>query len=342
MSEIELQKNTTNKLLIIQEIFIISVLPVFHIIGIICNIICAKIFATSKFKNNVYRYLTANSIFDAIFLAFFTILPFTQCLSFCEPWLNKRFIKLSKKYIAIYLARVIDSISSLINVSIIVERLLLNNKISFRYPKFWYYCSLGIFMVYSGILYSPNLNILNIDYENSTNKTQLSYKINKRNKLSEVAIYFQHIHTILMTLIAITSSSIVIWQLKHTLKTRNRINKYSSMKFDKKNKAVIIGFVPVLRKNSFKNGKNASMLVILLAVLFILNQFSYIMVFISFMKIDSSSASYNFIIIIHSLLSSVFHGSNIFIYYKYNKEFSMKLKQLLKIREQNENYTTGM
>lgn len=134
-----LEKNTTNTLLMSQEIFIITFIPVLNVIGIICNIICVRIFSRNKFNNNVYRYLTANSIVDAIFLAFFTLLPLTQCLNVCRPWLNQNFIKLLKKYVATYLCRVLDTMSSLINVSIVVERLLLNNKIHFCHPKVWFY-----------------------------------------------------------------------------------------------------------------------------------------------------------------------------------------------------------
>jgi hypothetical protein len=222
--------------------------------------------------------------------------------------------------------------SSLINVSIVVERLLLNNKIHFCHPKVWFYFSLGVFTFYSVILYAPNLNILNINNENFTNETQLPFKINKRNKLLQTSIYFQYLNTALMSVIVIISTIILIHQLKKSFKNRNQIIKYSAMKLNRKIVPMKIDYVPVLRKNSFKNGKNASILVILLSVFFILNQFSYIMVFIAFFRIDSSSASYNFIIIIHQLLSIVFHGSNIFIYYKYNSEFSNEFKKIFKIK----------
>ena len=153
----------------LQELFLITVLPILHITGFICNIFCIKIFSTqNKFKNNIYRYLIANSIIDAFFLLFFSIVPFTQCFMICENWLNVYLLKSYKKYAAAYFCRVLDMISSLINISIVIERYLCLKGIKINHEKLIFVCTFVSYTLFSMLLFIPNIFFIQIKVKNDT------------------------------------------------------------------------------------------------------------------------------------------------------------------------------
>ena len=355
--------NTKNKLQISQEIIFITILPAFNIFGIICNLICARIFKSNKFYNNIYRYLTTNSIVDAIYLIFFALAPFTQCLALCESWLNPDFLKFYKKYVVIYICRVLDTISSLINVSMVIDRLLCINRIRFKNQKTIFVSVIVLFTVYSSLLYLPNLLIIDISFKAIGNMTLESvtglanitklYKIEKKNLFSNLVQYGQYgqYFTVAVSmLIVIISNILLIYQLNTNFKRKN-ITKFStttrlrkrcsssnedvpSNELKKKNyKEATIGYIQVRHKSNSVHEKNTTILVILLSLFFILNQISTQLIQFAFFRLELSVVLYNFIAIFHTVVSLTFHGANVFLYYKYNKEFSFKIRSIFLKRQ---------
>ncbi len=330
-------------------------MPIIHIFGIICNIICTKIFSSNKFYNNIYRYLTANSIIDALFLLFFTLAPFTQCLTICEPWLNDYFINFYKKYGAAYTCRVLDTISSLINVSIVIDRLLCVNKIRLKNPKIIFIFSLIFFTIYSILLFVPNIILLEIkpkimQNQNGSSIRNDTYMIvkthySKYNFICTVLVFAQYITSLLALLTVIICNIILIYQLNTSLKKSNNITKYSISKVKNRKKSYSAtsndedsvdkrllrnktSIIKVYRKTSSLTEKKTTVLVIFLSVFFIINQIGIQTLQTAFFRMNHHSVSYNFIAIIHNICSDCFHGTNVFLYYKYSKEFSSKINKL--------------
>lgn len=222
-----------------QEAFLITFLPFIHLIGFICNVICARVFASNKFKHNIYRYLTANSIFDALFLATLIMAPVTQCHTLCKGWLNDYFLKLYKKYGALYVCRALDLVSSLINVAIVIDRYLTISKKKFKHEKFIFVIVMFGFNVFSFILFIPNsmyhdiikVNQTIIDafnntcYEESfiTKESELSKNV----KLKYFFFTLQYSVSLIGLLIVATFNVLLLYRLKKQINRNNQIIKYS-------------------------------------------------------------------------------------------------------------------
>ena len=341
------------KIIEIQEVFLISVIPILHLIGFICNIICVKIFySEKKFKNNIYRYLIAKSIISALVTSILSFAPFTQCFSICERWLNAYFIKFYKKYAAAYLVRSLDMISTLLSVSIVIDRYLCFIGIKFKREKLIFTYLLIAYTCFSFLLFMPNTLFSDIIKQNkTTNYTLDDYTTSridiKSNKIeiNEVFVYVptrylqnnlfrtgvfitQYSISILFFLIVAFFNSILVYGIHKKLKNSNKIVKFTYTARSKSKKRNNLGYTESKKVKSQSAEKNVTKLVCLKSSLFLIHQIAIQIINTALTTMDISSASYNFIVIFYHLFAWMFYGTNIFIFQACNKEFSSKLKKI--------------
>jgi hypothetical protein len=341
----------------IQEIFLITILPLMHLIGFICNIICVKIFSSQKkFKNNIYRYLTVNSIIDAIFLLLLMFVPFTQCFSICKPWLNVYFLNFYKKYASAYFCRVLDMISSLINVTIVIDRYLCLAEVRLKRKNLTFLSLLIVFTLFSTLLFMPNMLFLDISKSKKLNETidffidniildsSIGYtlertKYSKSNLIRRAIMITQYLISLFCLVAVAGGSAMLIYELRKRLKSSRKIEKFSIILSKRRNSSLFNnnermsmcvqnGFILVKRKTGQSATRNITIMVVLMSIFLLVHQIAIQIISTAFILMDRSSVKYNFIVIFYNICAYLFHGANIFIYYFYSKDFSFKLRFL--------------
>ena len=354
------------KIVYYQEIFIISILPVLHVTGVISNIICAKVFSSlDNFKTSTFKLLTANSIISAMYLFLFTFAPFTQCFDLCESWLNFYFLSLYKKYISIFLCRLLDMTSNFINITIVIDRYLCMKNIRLQKQNHVIVSIVIVYSIISAVIFIPNIFFHNIqiDLFNETNQTvKFVYELVEsnfsRNTVAKVAILgTQFTISILSMIVVIITNILLIMKLYDQLRgmnremtkfvmikaPRNRGHRLSKLtKSSRLAKVTSAGniqeTIPEVKLRCVKKKtvsiieKKTTILVVTISVIFIINQISQQCFNTLFLLIDTKSKhiiSYNFYIITYNVCAYFFHGTNIFIYYLFNNHFSSVCKQYL-------------
>ena len=79
--------------------------------------------------------------------------------------------------------------------------------------------------------------------------------------------------------------------------------------------------------NNQKAEINITKSVCLMSIFFTINQISFQITNTAFLKMDTLSSTYNFIVICHNFSVLLFHGGKIFLYEIFNEDFSKKLIQ---------------
>ena len=353
-------EHKSKSLIYYQEMFLIGVLPVLHLIGIMSNIICGKIFSSlDNFKTSTFKLLTANSIVSAIFLLAILFTPFTQCINLCEPWLSVYFTMTIRKYIAMYVCRLLDTTSTLINITIVIDQYLCIRNIRLKKRNRVIIGTVLLYVIVSATLFSPNLffhNIKLIIDKNDTRKVTYIFEETSfsRNNLTKTAIIsIQHIISIVCIIVVIIVNILLLNKLYERLRGMNRdLTKFvmvksapSSAKFSMKargsstkNKSCSNGTTVqpeiVMRYSKKKTvstiEKQTTIMVVMISVIYLINQISTQCFNTAFIFIDTKSkiVLINFSMIAYNFCAYIFHGTNIFIYYYFNGKFALELKKL--------------
>jgi hypothetical protein len=140
--------------------FIEYLIPIIAVVCIISNIFNAIVFFLSKeySKIPVYRYLTANSITDAILFVFYI----ASIQPLCNRHINKIYsysYQLFHLLISLYLARVFGMISTFINIQIAYDRLVYIKNMGHlkKYQNKSIKGYIIFFILISAIFYTPNI-----------------------------------------------------------------------------------------------------------------------------------------------------------------------------------------
>jgi hypothetical protein len=338
-----------SRIIYYQEIFLITTLPILHLTGVFTNMICAKTFSSSNkvFKSNTYRFLTANAIVSALFLLFFSFVPFTQCFNVCESWLDGYILKLYKKYGSIFLCRSLDMVSTFINVSIVIDRYICLSNIRVYKRKSSLSVCLIFFVVISTILFLPNSFFVDITKkQHNLDPVKIVYVFQessfaKKNTIRALIVATQYTISVASILIVIIGNILLVKKLRSQLSgvSRNMV-KYSVVEMRRKstyfnnnnNNEDIVSPVATLksikRKTRVMIEKQTTMLVFVVSVIFVINQITIQCINTAFIFIETHSIRYNYIVILYNICAFVFHGTNIFTYYYFNDFFAARLKKL--------------
>ena len=352
-----------------QEIFLIFILPFLHLIGIVSNLICVKVFSSlDNFKTSTFKLLTANSIISALFLLALMFTPFTQCFDLCKPWLNVYFIMIIRKYIAMYVCRLLDTTSALINVTIVMDRYLCIKNIRLKKRNRVIVGTVFLYAIFSATLFTPNIFFHNIQLIIDENDTR-SYHFEETNfsknfSAKTIIIGIQYTISMLSIIVVIIGSILLIRKLYEQLRGMNRnLTKFIMVKASQSPKVII--FRPNSKKKATIGSKKSSptenvsrlidiiarpevvlrcvkkktvriiekqttILVVIISVIYIINQISTQCFNTAFIFVDTKTeiVLFNFSMIAYNFFAYFFHGTNIFIYYYFNGKFALELKKL--------------
>jgi hypothetical protein len=89
-----------------------------------------------------------------------------------------------------------------------------------------------------------------------------------------------------------------------------------------------ISFKCIKRETRATIEKQTTILVLVLSIFFVMNQISNQSLFTSRLFIQTHSIAHNYIFIVYNICAYIFHASNILIYYFFNDNFALKLREL--------------
>jgi hypothetical protein len=297
------------------DTLLITLSPISIAILIFFLILSAIIFSYNEFKSNpIYKYLQANSIIDSILLVFFIIYM---------PILSNQFLKDKTLFmyldgiIRLYFLRVFKMMSLLVSLTTTINRYLsligskiMNGKLVYK--------TIMIFIILFSIIYNlPSLSL--VQY--------------KDEKLEIIVIIMQ----LAINLIPLCLTSFLNILLVYKLKANNSNNNF------KKRNLHHSSYFLLIRRNAFRmNGNNMknprlknmslklTLMIIWLSMVFILDQFVYLITRIQFFFTDpKSNRLTRSIALPMSILLVICNGLNIFIYYKFNRLFAFHFKRLM-------------
>jgi hypothetical protein len=175
------------------------------------NIINTIIFSSTHtvFQTSIYQYLKINSIIDALHL--FVITP--SSLVFSKQYRDYYLIQFYFRYIILYVSRVLNTVSSFINIKIAIDRYIYLNKKSVPIPGLTKHgehnnkikINILLFFIFAFAYSIPNLIFYEVKLTNVTlsfsNKTKEVYKTEivdllKINKYLKIIL---HVFQVLLT-----------------------------------------------------------------------------------------------------------------------------------------------
>jgi hypothetical protein len=331
----------------IESILSKYLISIYCLTGTILNFINLIIFSSSDnkiFKKPIYQYLKLNSITDGLNAFFLSISPFVLSDSNDTSFHNSYVSKLYHFYVALYIGRVLNTLSSCINIRIAYKRFItlrcqkLNNINRDEELKNVKIFSV-LFLLFSVVLHSPNLFIFEIKkkIDNQFNLTNTSpfYKIEfseigkKHQNLVIILFVFKFIVTI-SNLVAISSFSIQTFIYIHQ-RCHSSFNDFALISIVNNE---ISSNEKLFRK--LKHLENQTNKMILgMSTIFIINEI--ITTAGSILEVLNRTQDVKFhhklffILVIISYITNC--SLNTFLYLKYCKPFADKFKQLFKLKK---------
>ncbi len=336
-------------------------IPIYFIIGSAFNCINTIVFSSIniQFQTSTFQYLKINSIIDSFNLLIL-------CASSLELSVNNfdyfytYWYKCYQIYIVLYLSRVLNMMSSLINIQIAINRYILSKKHKFKRileDRTRIKANMFAFFIFSAIYHIPNLLFNKIVANNNVdvNSTQVKNESEYTIQLSETVkkrLSLEILLCVLPYLMTFSNFSLMITLSILTHKNHRRdynrllsgsIYSWEKIVLYKKSKDFYLGY-KVNSTGSYKKANRSehktSMMVLWITIIFIINELVAAVGCISriFIKDISLKLVINSVSIFVTVSYITSCTLNTFLYHKFSKEFAIKLKKVLFCRKELKNY----
>jgi hypothetical protein len=305
------------------------IFPSLYLFGSLVNIFNSIIFSSDvpEFKTKIFQLLKINSIIDSIVLSILTI----SYLGIKSYW-----YKLYQFYLILYVSRILNLYSSILNIQVIIyryfflksnlfslNRVYLKKKVMIN--KKFIVNQIAFILLISGF-YSPYLFLFQV-IETVNNSTDNSQKPNETTFGIQMSKIGKN-HNYLVTVLSVAQTIIHILNLVLMLvfsvllvsELRNKSENVGSEEIDCKNSVNILLKIKEKQKNTTK-------MVIYTSVVFCFEEISALICTImdTYTRVFPNSTSVSKLIFIFAFIHVLSKTVNIFIYKNLNPKFRLKI-----------------
>jgi hypothetical protein len=324
----------------VYQIIYTFVCPILALFPFSLDLISAYIFSNIEFKTQTYRYLKLNSIIDALSILTILFLPLTECQDLCSGlWNSNYWLIIYRLYMNHYLTRLLRTISSILSVTIAWNRYKTMNQ--YKIYGNYFYFTLFLNCLFSSIIHLPNLFFNQVVLREQSTQQNETYvikvvKIDQLNNLLITQFLFITIIFIFTVVINIKLALIIKSQINAKFKSiksnkqmkKCRDSSYTSVSVQiKSNTSKINTYNIIFAKTKVKEFET-SLLIFWISVVFIIHQVLQIVCGIALIFVDRDVEKNVLIFIVLYILIVTVHSFNFFIYYKFNRAFSRRIKLL--------------
>jgi hypothetical protein len=346
-------KQNNNHPIIYHQIVFILICPLLALIPIVVNFFSAYIFSNIEFKTKTYRYLKLNAIVDALSMVTLLFFPLTECEELCSGWWNSNYwLIVYRLYINYYLTRVLQTISTILSVTIAWNRC--RSMDQHKNSGNIFYLTILLNIIFSCLMHSPKIFLHEIVLQNNNTLDDSKIYALKMVQIEVINNLLLILNFLFMIVVLIFT---VCLNVKLVLNIRKQINaKFKSIKLIKKDEetekivleksrnSTIQSFYSA-QLNSETNQINSykiifsktklmefesSLMVFWITVVFIVDIVLQTAGVAVVMLLKRDSKEYFFVLIFLYIFIIVSHLGYFCVYYKFNRSFSERIK-LLKI-----------
>ena len=327
-----------NNLILANQMMQIFLIPSFSLFPITINLYNAYSVSKIELKIKKFQYFKMNAIVDSILLLTILFQPLSECQELCSRWWNKNYWFLVYKiFISSFLIHVLNTISASYSVKNAWNRFKIMNDIEISNKIL--YLILMLNFIFSCILNLPNVLLMNIESNLNNNSWRAAYQTFKLVTQVNFAKKISLAHLIISILVLLVSLMLVVklgLLIKAQLNT-NKIKKHYKDHHKRKESIVIYQRCSSISSHNletilkrFSNKKLVSdtgFFLFWIIFVFIIEQFlktGFVIVFLLFtepLELFFIGTIYIFL----SLITLFFH---FYIFYKFNKHFSQRLRYL--------------
>jgi hypothetical protein len=326
------------------DLLYVMILITFNICCIFGNILSAYIFSLDPFKANMFKYLMLNSMVDGVLLFTRMLGPFLDSPAF-PVWSQSYFLQFYELYIVYYVSRSLDLLSSLISIRISIERLLMVKSDEIT-PKAREKISklMTVFVIMPFILFMPGLfykriapivddGRLGYNMSNQTFEKQRYYVYYvKDSGFAIFTNYFFHYIVYFMTLSMMAVLNLILickikklGKVKYSFQTNHKLTK-GQIRYEKaKSKHTRI----FARSQAIK--RRSVTMVLWITSIYSGGHFTFAAATSLYLfNKEKFVFTSGLILFCFQFLETLSHGSNILIYFLYNRTFAGHLKQIIR------------
>jgi hypothetical protein len=202
------------------EISALVLVPLITLISMLLNITTFYIFSHQEFKNNIYKYILANSLVDSIILFFSIILPYTLS-NIVKQRINPFYLIIYQKYSGMYFQRVLCLISSMISIKIALDRCLFLTSYNYNQHPKQFKITICFFIIISFAYFIPHILATEIQLEIMNDTIPVYYQMLnesvKERPLKIMMLVIQYLPFILNIILMSTLNIMLVVKLKKQL-----------------------------------------------------------------------------------------------------------------------------
>jgi hypothetical protein len=318
--------------------------PTISTFGTITNLINIIIFASKELRGaNLYRYMLIFSIADFFYVAQIIFIFLPRCASYCSTDIGNSLIgRIYNLYSWDYMTTVLAIFMVFVEIAMTTSRLIIvANFKMFRNVNAYIVCA--VLFIVSIFYYSVNIITKTIKPVAGTNHTKYRIVSHPWLKTSSYKAFSISLYVIrgpialaVLILLNILTAYFLHKHMSKKLKIRGVATTGTAVaKGPIQAEATTMGTNHAkLDSNETKASRNATKMVMYLAVVFIAGNMPVVATFILGQFVSTSGLLFIYFAMVSNIILLVSHGSYIFIYYHFNKVYKRKFdSQILFWRE---------
>lgn len=326
--------------------------PILYSIAATLNITCSWIFTRKRFKKNIYKYLTANSIIDAILMLGGSILLIINSMLLNEYY-DVYWLKIFHFYVIYYLLRVCFTISSLISIKIAFDRCLF---ISTQQKKHYFHIIMFSFVLFSFVFDIPHILLTELKQINFQKNNETTYNetlsaqqngfllglndsVIKNQFLMVFYLFIQYAPNVVSSILIVVLNTTLI------LKIRGNFKQNFTFVCDSSPSHLLVSRrtsdscqrLGSFKQTSFKSRRRTSSktletritwMVVCMSTTFLISQISMAIGSTLFIRFNEKSIESQFFVIANIVSGFILHTLNFIFFYIFDKRFKYELISL--------------
>jgi hypothetical protein len=332
--------------------------PISSITAIILNILAFIIFLKKEFtESKIYKYLSVNSLVDALFYLITILVPLSRCTVFCKWSVNEAYyLAIYEFYVAMCFGPVVKTFSTYMNIAIAFYRVVeisrfknINRKcyvliVCISLFMLAILTTLPLFLIKTIVRADDsksNLIYIRKDVDFVLNSTILGYNLKKVIDTSRIVL-----NVICLTFIIIPNIYVFVY-FKKQFKTRNMVKKLNRTQAeDLINKNINSSGNSKKKREDYdkinRQEMKLSALVILVSFMCILDLVFKVIAFHVTFQAEETSVKSKLGYLIAHLIAALSHSFNVLIYVLLNNNFRQYFVSILNLNVfQNKNDVTN-
>jgi hypothetical protein len=319
------------------------IIPLINLFPIAINLFNIYTQTKVRLKSQKFQFLQLNLFIDTLLFLSVIFQSISECEDICMKWLpNNYWLLMNKVYIHLFISYLLNTISTLLSLTNVWSRHQIMNTI--KTPKNAFYLILAMNFFCSFIVYLPNVlmnEIVKIDNFSLDNNGTENYEINVKHleyyRFIGISHFLISILIFMMNIILFTKLGIIIMKqlnFKENVETkdhesilhRRRESILLCKQLNDLNSEELDFITKRLSTNELEF--KTTLLLFCLTIVFSVDLFFKALTVLLFIFIDRNSKQFFYLFIIIFSVIFLSQLSYAFLYFKFNKTYSNRIKCL--------------